>query len=441
MKKTILFILVCSLLLLCGCASKPFTGLRSGGQTEPGGSAPSPDEVRITLKGDSAEVRGGGAKAEGSVVTISAVGSYRVSGSLSNGQLIVDTGEDPVNVTLILDGAQIRNDSGPALWIKQAKNVHLQLDGEDNLLVSGTEADLAGYDDTRSGAALYAEDDLIIDNGGSLTVKGYLNNGITCKDDFRQDSGIISIEAANNGLRASESITVTGGTLNVRSGNDGLKTSSADKEGKGFIELSGGDVNIECGGDGISAVTTLTLSGGTVNVSIREDVITSQSRKGLKAAKLIDINGGTTKITVDDDGIRCDGDVVLSGGTVTVVAATGIQAGEKDSGVGNVKISGGTAFICAVKQAVKAEGAFVADSELVALCGSEKQALPGEGSEPFILASVEGSAGDEVLLNPGVKSFTAALHYRTVLYTSPDLTRGESYLLACGSRNYTVTAR
>lgn len=439
MKKTILFVLVCCLLLLCGCASKPFTGLRSGSQTEPG-ATPAPDETRITLKGDGAEIRGGGASADGNVVTISAVGAYRVSGRLDEGQLVVDTGEDAVNVTLTLDGAEIRNAGGPALWIKQAKNVHLRLEGE-SLLVSGTEADLARFDDTRSGAALYAEDDLIVEGGGSLTVKGYLNNGLTCKDDFRMDGGTVDVEAANNGVRASESIRITGGTLSVRSGNDGLKTSSADKEGKGFIELSGGSVSVECGGDGVSAVTTLTLSGGDVNVSIREDQIGAQSRKGLKAGQLVDLSGGNLYVRVDDDGIHSDGDVVLSGGYTQIVAATGIQAGVKDSGVGSVKMTGGSAFLCAVKQAVKAEGGFAVNGELVALCGSDKQARPDAGGQACILAPAEGDAGNEVLLGPGVKSYTAALHFRTILYSSPDLEAGESYMLACGSRNYTLTAR
>ena len=253
------------------------------------------------------------------------------------------------------------------------------------------------------------------------------------------DGGVVSIEAANNGVRASESITVTGGTLSVSCGNDGLKTSSADKEGKGFIELSGGHISVECGGDGVSAVTTLTLSGGDLHVSIREEQLGEQSRKGLKAGQLVDLSGGSLYVRVDDDGIHCDGDVILSGGDTQIVAATGIQAGVKDSGVGSVKMTGGSAFICAVKQAVKAEDSFYADGELLALCGSDKQAAPG--GHAYILAAAEGSAGDEVLIGPGVKSYTAALRFRTILYVAPELTAGESYLFACGSRNYTLRAK
>ena len=58
-------------------------------------------------------------------MTIAAVGEYRITGTLSEGQIVVDTGEDAVNVTLILDGVSVTNPEGPALWIKQAKNGEL----------------------------------------------------------------------------------------------------------------------------------------------------------------------------------------------------------------------------------------------------------------------------------------------------------------------------
>ena len=44
--------------------------------------------------------------------------------------------------------------------------------------------DLAAYDGTQDGAALYAEDDLKLSGEGELEILGYLNNGLTCKDDL-----------------------------------------------------------------------------------------------------------------------------------------------------------------------------------------------------------------------------------------------------------------
>ena len=280
MKKLLSLLLLSCLLLLCGC------GAEVSAPAEPAetaaASAADPAETVIVLAGDHAEIRGGGASAEGSTVTISTVGSYRLSGTLEAGQIIVDTGEDAVNVTLILDGADIANADGPALCVRQAKNLYLQLaDGSVNSLRSGVEADLASYDETRSGAALFAEDDLIIEGGGSLSIYGYRNNGVTCKDDLEIRGGTLTVTAANNGVRASESLVVSGGEISVSAGNDGLKTSSAKKAGKGYVEISGGTISITAQDDGIQAATDLRITGGSVSIDARKEPV--------KAAGVTDI--------------------------------------------------------------------------------------------------------------------------------------------------------
>ena len=435
--KKIIGMVLCLCLLLCACGKQAPDAAPESAAAQPGGN-----EAKIVLKGDTAEVRGGGAKAEGSTVTIGAVGEYRVSGTLDNGQIVVDTGEDKVDVTLILDGAQITNLSGPAIWVRQAKNVHVYLAaGSENLLVSGSEADLAGVDDTRSGAALFSEDDLMLEGEGRLTVRGYLNNGITCKDDLKIKGGQIEVLGANNGIRASESIEILGGETAVYAGNDGLKTSSADKEGKGYIEISGGLVSVKSAGDAIDAVTELRVSGGEISTETRQDLLGESSRKGLKADQLVDISGGTLNIRADEDGLRSGGDVRMSGGEVLIVASTGAQSGVTGSGTGDIQLSGGKLTISAAKQALKAEGGIYANNELLALCGSDKQAQPREGGQAWLLDAVDGSMGDEVRVGNGSESFSAPQSFRVLLYSSSGLERGESCPVQVGQRSYTLTAR
>ena len=436
MKKALILFLLLSVLLLAACGQE-------GGAAESGAEASSADTAAsVVLTGDGAQIRGGGVKAEGGTVTVGAVGEYRVSGTLGEGQIIVDTGEDAMEVTLIFDGVSVTNPDGPALWIKQAKKVKLLLsEGSENLLVSGTEADLAAFDDTRSGAALYAEDDLNIDGAGRLTVRGYRNNGITCKDDLKIKGGSLDVLGANPGVRASESVTVSGGELRILSGNDGLKTSSAAKEGKGFIEISGGSLSVSSGGDAVYAVTELRISGGEVKTETRQDLVGTHSRKGLKAGTLVEISGGTLSISADEDGIHCDGSVRMSGGTVSIVASTGIQAGIKGSGEGDILLSGGSLFAAALKQGLKAEGSLFANNELLALCGSDKQAEPREGGQAWIRALVNGSAGDEIRIGPGTGSVTAPLKFRLLLLSSAELTQGEKTEVSIAGHSYQLTAR
>ena len=218
--RRLLPLFLCLVLLLSACGATAVSG--DGQQT------------RIVLNGNSASVTGGGVKVSGSVISIGAAGSYIVSGTLDDGQLVVDTGDEAMDVWLTLDNASISNRGGAALYVKQAKNLYLStLSGTKNRLVSGTEADMAAYDGTQDGAALFSEDDLKLSGEGELEILGYLNNGLTCKDDLDIEGGSLRVQAAGNGLRGSESVEIKGGAVAVIAGNDGIKSSSAKKAGKG----------------------------------------------------------------------------------------------------------------------------------------------------------------------------------------------------------------
>ena len=438
MKKLLPLFLCAALLLLTACGA----GAGEPEAAEEAAPAAAQDAVTILLTEDGIEIRGGGAKSEGGTVTIAAVGEYRITGTLADGQIVVDTGEDAVNVTLILDGVSVTNPDGPALWIKQAKNVHLQLaPGSENLLISGSEAELASFDESRSGAALYAEDDLILEGEGSLHVLGYLNNGITCKDDLEIRGGSLEVLSANNGIRASESIEVSGGTVAVRSGNDGLKTSSDKKADKGYITLSGGSVSVSSGGDALAAMTELRVSGGTLSTESRQDVVSSGSRKGLKAGTLLEISGGTLAIAADEDGLHSDGDLIMSGGDVSVKASTGLQAGLRDSGNGDVLLSGGRLFVSAAKQGLKAEGSLYANNELLVLCNSEKQAGFAEGGQCWFRAPIGGSAGDTVSVASAWDDVEVPQSFKILLCSSADFAQGDQLSVSVSGHEYPITIR
>ena len=66
------------------------------------------EEVAVTLADGASTVAAGSTsdavKVDGGTVTISAAGTYRLSGSLSDGQVVIAAGEEDV-VRIILDGA------------------------------------------------------------------------------------------------------------------------------------------------------------------------------------------------------------------------------------------------------------------------------------------------------------------------------------------------
>ncbi len=239
----------------------------------------------IELTGSGASFSCSGVSAEGSTITISKAGSYILRGTLENGRIIIDTGLSQEKLNLTLDGVSITCLTDPAIYIVQAKKARIYMtEGTENVITSGTEELLAIFDDSHSGAAIYAEDDLDIRGPGKLTVNGYINNGITCKDDFDLEDGIVEIFAANNGIKGSESVEIKAGKLTVICGNDGLKATSS-KAGKGFVSVLGGNVSLSCGGDGISALTDVTVSGG--------DTVIISEKTPIKAGGEIFYTGGS----------------------------------------------------------------------------------------------------------------------------------------------------
>lgn len=93
--------------------------------------------VAISLSGDTATASGDGASAvtvDGSTVTITASGTYVVSGTLTDGQIVVDSADDGV-VTLVLDGADITSTTTGPLQVADAGSVVVVLaDGSTNTL-------------------------------------------------------------------------------------------------------------------------------------------------------------------------------------------------------------------------------------------------------------------------------------------------------------------
>ncbi|MCD8191686.1 MAG: carbohydrate-binding domain-containing protein [Oscillospiraceae bacterium] len=271
--------------LLSGCGST--------GDSASGSSLTATDgcEAEITFSESGAEVYGSGASASGSVATITSEGTYVISGECSDGQLTVAAG-DGADVTLVLSGLTLTNSADSAVYAETANNIYVVLtEGTENVLTSGAETEITAdaADDTASGGALQAKCDLELSGDGSLTVYGYVNNGIQSSDDLVISSGSITVTAVNNGIKGKDSVTITGGTINVTCGNDGIKADNDTDSAKGWIEITGGDITINALGDGISALTDLTVTGGTFDIT---------SGDGTEAQTMDDWFGG---VTMDGD--------------------------------------------------------------------------------------------------------------------------------------------
>lgn len=292
----------------------------------------------ITLSPDGSTSTDASVRIDGQTVTITQAGTYQIAGTLDDGALIVESGEN-AKITLVLGGVSIKNSTGAAIQIATADDVTIELaEGTTNVLQSGEEVDIATATESKeaSGGALQSKADLKIKGRGSLTVLGYLNNGIHCTKDLKIKNGNISVTALGHGIKGKKSVTVSGGMVTVTSGKDGITSDETENEEKGFVTIEDGEIIITSAGDGVSAETTLTVTGGVISIisgggsanaqqktdnmrdwwdfdnSASDD--NSASCKGLKAGKALVISGGSITIDAQDDALHTDGDMTISGG-------------------------------------------------------------------------------------------------------------------------------
>ena len=287
---------------------------------------------------------------DGNAVTIRGKGTYAFSGVLENGQIIVDAGGKD-DVTLILNGVTVTNAAAPALMVENARMTTLRLaTGTENALISGEAVDVltASPDAAAEGGAIHARDSLRIEGDGSLTVGGYLNNGIHTSNHLTILGGAITVEAVHHGLKGKDSVLIEGGEISVTSGRDGVISNDDTGEGYGVVTIRGGSLTVNAAGDGIQAETLLDISGGVLNVTsgggsadieydepddfggwhggwgrgpgfdFGEDTEDAASTKGLKSGAALTISGGTITVDAADDAVHSNGDVTVSGGKLTL---------------------------------------------------------------------------------------------------------------------------
>lgn len=256
----------------------------------------------IVLDGDRVSTNAKGVTVDGTTITITAAGTYVLSGVLQNGRIIVNASKKD-KVTLVWNGAEIFcEDAAPVFIVQADKTIFYLADGTTNQISDG-ENYLFADGETEPDATVFAKDDLIIEGTGSLTVNANYYDGIVCKNDLEINGGILTVNAANQGIKGKDSLTVRGGIISICASDDGMKSSNealVEEDGKevGWVRIEGGTITIAAGDDAIHAESDLTIDGGKITIT--------ESYEGLEGA-CIYINGGEISLYASDDGINAAG--------------------------------------------------------------------------------------------------------------------------------------
>jgi hypothetical protein len=287
----------------------------SSGESESVGEV----DAFITL-GDNITIDGSGATTDNNKVTIDSAGTYSLSGSLNDGQIIINADDDD-KVYLILNGVSLTcSDSAPIYAMNSDKIVISLADGTENYIKDGDSYVFEDKTNEEPNAAIFSKSDLTIIGNGSLVVDGNFGDGIASKDDLKIESGNITVNAVNDGIKGKDSVVITNGEITINAGADGVKSDNDKDVEKGYVLIENGHIYISSVEEGIEAKTNALIKNGNI-------MINSTDSKGIKAVGNIVIEGGIFNITTYDDALHSNKNLVINDGTFNITAGDdGIHA-------------------------------------------------------------------------------------------------------------------
>ena len=321
---------------VCGCAAAPETTTESSQASSVSDSITyldaadmftkrdkqsdyaSEDATEITLSDSKSTCDSPAVRVSDNQITITRTGTYVLSGSLTNGQIVVDASGEKVQI--VLKDASINCDTSAAIYVKSADKVFVTLAENTSNTLTNTK-DFVAIDDNNIDAVIFSKSDLSLNGSGTLTIHAAYGHGIVSKDDLVITSGTYDITAARHALSGKDSVRIADGVFTLNAKKDGIHSENTDNDEKGFIYIADGTFSITCDSDGMDAEETLQVDGGTITIAAGDDglhadgdlvlndgtITITKSYEGLEG-KTVTITGGSYAVTSSDDGVNAAGD-------------------------------------------------------------------------------------------------------------------------------------
>lgn len=399
----------------------------------------------------------------GEDVTITEEGTYIITGSQDDGQIIINV-DDTEKVQLVLDDVTMTNDDSACILVESADKVFITVpEGSESTLSDGGSEYIQASDEYTVDGVIFSRDDITINGEGTLNINAGYKHAVVSKDDLKVVSTDLEITSAGKGLAGADSVRIYDGTFNIDAGDDAIHTSNYEEADKGFVYIRDGEFNISSGDDGIHAEQDLTILGGDIEIT--------SSVEGIEG-HTIEISGGDIDVTSSDDGLNAPS--LTSGGTDTSGSDAdfggGGMAGEADQSA-LLHITGGSIHLDTGGDSLDSNGSIVIDGGDIVIdgpplgdngiidCGTTAEInggtltgsgnsgmgeMFGESSGQHVIYYSLGSSiaeGTEVSLkNSGgnvVLTYTAAGGSGNVIFSSPEIENG-TYTIEAGSQSVTV---
>lgn len=338
-----LLISILTLSLLAGCGAASGGNAASAGNTQTvSGTEIQFSDSKLTASSTS------GVTIDGTALTITAPGTYVLSGSCADGSVTVE--KSVGGVTLVLNGLTLTSETTAPILCGKDSAVTIEA-------ASGTESTLSDMESNN-------------DETGSADAE---NAVIKCKDGSQVvlcGTGMLNLQAnSKNGIKSGAttadgeaSLTIRELTLNVDAPvNDAVNAEAALEVESSVLTLSAGDDALHCdytlnigaeGTDGPNVTITSCSEGlegaavnvfsGNVSIQSTDDCINAANADLTDFTYALNISGGTITARSDSgDGFDSNGDLTISGGHVTIWTANAADNEPLDAD-GTVTVSCGT---------------------------------------------------------------------------------------------------
>ena len=400
----------------------------------------------IDLEGDRAKISGKGAYFFDGDLIISESGKYVISGTLTDGSIIVDAHKSS-KVWLLLNGVKLFCTDDACLRIDKADKVFLTLaEDSENSMASGIKySDEALADKT--GGVIFAHDDLTINGSGSLTLYAAYKHGIDANDELVMTGGKVSITAVQDAIHVNDGFCFGGGELVISAGDDGIHSETS-------IYIESGSIEILSCYEGLEAIT-IDIAGGDILIYPEDDGLNANGRRGNFFGM-----GGFPGMQEQDNAAaeNTDADeetwVHISGGSLTIVNENGNDADGIDSN-GDLLITGGSIRVSlinsgpnsALDYGSESGGTCIITGGDIIACGSYTMAegFENNSEQCSILYNLRDgvSAGTEVALEDKdgnvLLRYTVPCSFSSLVLSCPEMQLGETYLVVIGDSEDEIT--
>lgn len=269
--------------------------------------------------------------------------TYKLSGTSTDGEFYMS---GSYKATLELNGLTLTNStpvsSGAAIHIQNGKRINIKVvEGTTNTLTDAASGSQKG--------CLYVKGHAEFKQKGTLNVYGNVKHAIKAGEYITVKNATINVKsAAGDGINCAQFFAMESGKVSISgTSDDGIQcdlegtestgeTTDHEDEDSGNIYIAGGTLTIDVtatAAKGIKCEGDMQISGGSITVTTSgsgEWDSTDQETKAaacMSADGSISISGGELNLTSTGSGgkgIKCDDTLIISDGTVTVKTTGGL---------------------------------------------------------------------------------------------------------------------